>query len=162
MTHEIFNYTLDQLVELEKGTTFTEFNPEIAWKLGSFAREYALEKFPHRAVVIDITLSTGHCLFRTATLPGTSVDNDNWVQRKVKSVFRFGKSSFFMGQDLRLRGETLESFFFVSPKEFSVHGGSIPIRVNAHDAVIGALTISGLTEEEDYLLAVEIVKKFLA
>ncbi|EGW29996.1 uncharacterized protein SPAPADRAFT_144156 [Spathaspora passalidarum NRRL Y-27907] len=160
MVHEIYDYSLDQLTALEEGTVFEKFDAEVAWKLGSYAREVSLQKFPNKAVIIDITLSSGHILFHTASLPGTTIDNDKWVQRKVNTVFRFGKSSFFMGQKLRQKKQPLEDVYFISSNDFATHGGSVPIRVKSHDGVIGALTISGLAQEEDHLLAVEILKQF--
>ncbi|EMG47617.1 hypothetical protein G210_1978 [Candida maltosa Xu316] len=160
MTHEIYSYSLAQLDELEQNLEFSSFDAETAWKLGSYAREFAIKKFPGKSILINITLSDGHTLFQTAASSGTSVDNDKWVQRKINAVLRFRKSSFWLGQKLRSKNLPLEEVFFVSSLEYASHGGSIPLRLKNFDGILGALTISGLAQEEDHLLAIEIVKSF--
>ncbi|KAK6454199.1 uncharacterized protein RJT20DRAFT_56948 [Scheffersomyces xylosifermentans] len=160
MPHEIYNYTLEQLDELEDHLKLEEFNFDIAWKIGTYAREQAIKKFPTKAIVIDIALASRQILFHTATRASATIDNDKWVERKVNVVSRFGKSSFFIGQKLRLKGKSIEDALLISSLEYATHGGCVPIRVKSVDSVIGFLTISGLAQEEDHLFALEILKHF--
>ncbi|RCK65413.1 hypothetical protein Cantr_01157 [Candida viswanathii] len=135
MAHEIYTYTLDQLDNLERN----------------------LESTPGKAILINITLSSGHVLFQTAVGKGTTIDNDKWVQRKVNTVLRFGKSSFYIGQKLRIKDKPIEQANFVSEIDYATHGGSVPLKLANFDSIIGALTISGLAQEEDHLFAIEIL-----
>ncbi|KAK6879026.1 UPF0303 protein [Candida tropicalis] len=161
MVHEIFSYSLDQLDNLEKNLEFQTFNSETAWNLGSCARKLANEKYPGKSILINITLSDGHVLFQTAVGKGTTIDNDKWVQRKINTVLRFGKSSFYIGQKLRIKEKSIEDANFVSSFDYASHGGSVPLKLVNFDSIIGALTISGLAQEEDHLFAIEILETFL-
>ncbi|KAI3406469.1 hypothetical protein KGF56_000601 [Candida oxycetoniae] len=161
MTHEIYSYTLSQLDDLESGLEFYEFSAKTAWRLGVFAREFCQQEYPDRPIIIDITLANGHQLFRTAVSSGTTADNDEWIRRKYNTVFRFGKSSFHVGQKLRLKGKSMEEALFISSKEYAGHGGSVPIRVKSFDGIVGAFTISGLAQEEDHLLTLKILNEYI-
>ena len=57
--------------------------------------------------------------------------------------------------------KSLEEANFISSIDYATHGGSIPLRLINFDGIIGALTISGLAQEEDHLFAIEVVKQFL-
>lgn len=155
---EIYKYSLEQLDKLEgEEVRLEKFNSETSWELGSIARNICLERHANKAVVIDIALSSGQVLFHAVTNDGTALDNDQWIARKKRTVIRFGKSSFYIGQKLRIKGLPMEEALFVSPIDYASHGGSVPIRVNGVDGVIGTLTISGLAQEEDHLLAIEVL-----
>lgn len=155
---EIYKYSLEELDKLEgEEVRLEKFNSETSWELGSIARNICLERHANKAVVIDIALSSGQVLFHAVTNDGTALDNDQWIARKKRTVIRFGKSSFYIGQKLRIKGLPMEEALFVSPIDYASHGGSVPIRVNGVDGVIGTLTISGLAQEEDHLLAIEVL-----
>ncbi|CAD1810924.1 hypothetical protein FOB58_001966 [Candida parapsilosis] len=160
MPHEIYNKSLEDLSALEDQHKLKSFDSEVAWELGSLGRQLCQELYPNKGVVIDITLTSGQTLFHSAVSSGTASDNDNWVKRKYNTVFRFGKSSFYIGQKLRQKGKTIEEAMFVSSKDYASHGGSVPLRVESNEFVIGALTISGLAQEEDHLLALDILQQY--
>jgi uncharacterized protein (UPF0303 family) len=148
---------LKQLLQEERELQFTKFNEDTAWQIGRQLVERALkEGFP---VTIDITRG-GHQLFH-ASLRGTSADNDEWVKRKVRLVYRFGHSSFYMGQLLKSKGRRIEEAYLISENDYAPHGGSFPIIVK-DTGVIGTITVSGLPQEEDHKLVVQAIKEFLA
>jgi uncharacterized protein (UPF0303 family) len=147
---------LKQLLQEEEKLQFAKFNEEDAWKLGSQLVELARSrKLP---VTIDITRGT-HQLFHAA-LRGTSPDNDEWVKRKVRLVYRFGHSSFYVGQVLKSKGKTLEQSYLVSESDYAPHGGCFPIIVK-NTGIVGTVTVSGLPQEEDHKLVVEAIRKYL-
>lgn len=158
----IFSASLGQLESLEeqKHLSFKQFDADVAWKLGTFARELTTSKYPSKGVIIDISLTTGHVLFRTASANGTNLDNDSWVERKKKLVNRTGKLSFYNGQKLRIKGVTLEESLNISQTEYAAHGGCVPIRLSGSHFHVATLTISGLSQDQDHLLAIEILKTF--
>lgn len=149
---------LQELEEMEKKCTFDFFHYTDAFELGSLVRKAAKNLFPERCVVIDVSTATGHCLFRTVTYSGSSLDNDYWVQRKRKTALRFCHSSFFVGN--KLGNKSPEEKFFVDSKEYAFHGGAVPIFLDSADYPIACLTVSGLKQEEDHLLALTCLTKY--
>jgi uncharacterized protein (UPF0303 family) len=148
---------LSQLLQEEQELQFTKFNEDVAWKLGSQLVESARSR--NLPVTVDITRGT-HQLFH-AGLRGTSPDNDEWVKRKVRLVYRFGHSSFYMGQMLKNKGKTIEQSYLVSESEYAPHGGCFPIIVKG-TGMVGTITVSGLPQEEDHKLVVQSIRAFLA
>lgn len=148
---------LNQLLELEQELQFVKFNETIAWQIGSQLVEYGRkEKLP---ITIDITRGT-HQLFH-ASLPGTSTDNDEWVKRKVRLVYRFGHSSFYVGQLLKSKGKSIEEAYLLSETEYAPHGGCFPVIVKG-TGMVGTITVSGLPQEEDHKLVVQTIRTYLA
>ena len=96
-----------------------------------------------------------------ASLKGASADNDEWVKRKVRLVYRFGHSSFYMGQQLKSKGKSIEQSYLLSESEYAPHGGCFPVIVKG-TGVVGTVTVSGLPQEEDHKLVVESLRAFLA
>lgn len=148
---------LKQLLQQEQELQFTTFNEEVAWKLGSQLVETAQTR--SLPVTVDITRGI-HQVFHAA-LHGTSADNDEWIKRKVRTVYRFGHSSFYMGQLLKSKGKTIEQSYLVSESEYAPHGGCFPIIVR-DTGVVGTITVSGLPQEEDHRLVVEALTNYLA
>lgn len=147
---------LEDLLNEEHELQFESFNEADAWKLGNLLVEEALrEELP---VTIDITRS-GQQLFHVS-LPGTTVDNDEWVKRKINLVNRFGHSSFYMGQYLKSINKTIEEVFLISECDFAPHGGAFPIIVS-DSGIIGTVTVSGLPQEEDHKLVVSAIRSYI-
>jgi uncharacterized protein (UPF0303 family) len=140
--------------------TLKEFNLETAWELGMLARDTVRRVYPTESVVIDITLISGQVLFHTVVGAKCTIDNDEWVRRKRLTVFRFGTSSWYMGQKLQLKGKTVKDGLFVSEADYACHGGSVPIRISSFNGVVGALTISGLAQKQDHDLAIQVLELF--
>ncbi len=75
-------------------------------------------------------------------------------------VFRFGKASFAVGISLALADTTIDKKSFVSPTEFSPHGGAFPIRVRGC-GIVACATVSGLPQEEDHALVTYCLEQFI-
>ena len=148
---------LKQLLQQEQELQFTKFNETIAWQIGSQIVEQCTKD--GLSVTIDITRGA-HQLFH-ASLSGTSADNDEWVKRKVRLVYRFGHSSFYMGQLLKNKGKRIEETYLISESEYAAHGGCFPVIVKG-TGVVGTVTASGLSQEEDHKLVVQAIRTYLA
>ena len=84
----------------ERRLVFTRFDNADAWRLGSAMVAAAIEwALP---VTIDIRRH-GQQLFHVA-LPGTTAENDSWIERKVNVVNRFAAASYLVGRRLAARG----------------------------------------------------------
>ena len=147
---------MDQLLQEENELQFVNFDEMTAWQLGSQLVERAQsEGLP---IAIDI-MRGSHQLFH-ASLRGSAPDNDEWIKRKVRTVYRFGHSSFYVGQLLKSKASTIEKSYLVPESEFAPHGGSFPVLIKG-TGLIGAITVSGLTQEDDHRVVVEGIRDYL-
>jgi uncharacterized protein (UPF0303 family) len=147
---------LSELQEQEERLQFTSFDHDDAWRLGSLLVSVARER--SLGVTIDIRLGDQQ-LFHSA-LPGTSPDNDDWIERKVRVVRRFGHSSYLVGQGYRDQGTTFEEKSHLDTALYAAHGGCFPILIRGTGPV-GTVTVSGLPQLDDHRLVVEVLELFL-
>lgn len=45
--------------------------------------------------------------------------------------------------------------------EYAIHGGGFPVRVKGVDGVVGVIVVSGLKQEDDHQVVVEVVEEFI-
>ncbi len=147
----------DEIAAQEQELVFGQFTEKDAWALGCLIVEEAERR--NARVAIDIR-RPNQILFHAA-LEGATPDNDEWIRRKSNVVFRFGKASLAVGVTLALANTTIDQKYFVSPQEFSPHGGAFPIRVRGC-GIVACATVSGLPQEEDHALVVACIRRFLA
>ena len=147
---------LEQVLLEEQELQFVSFNESTAWQIGRQLVEQAQKE--GLSITIDITRGE-HQLFH-ASLPGTSADNDEWIRRKVRLVYRFGHSSFYIGQLLKSKGKQLEEAYLIPESEYAPHGGCFPVLVK-NTGMVGTITVSGLPQEEDHILVVQAIRDYL-
>jgi uncharacterized protein (UPF0303 family) len=137
----------------EKELILPSFDNDTAWRIGLTIRELALSR--NQKIVVDIRRfgSPHQQLFYTA-FAGTTPDNQRWVARKVAVVARFHRSSYSLGLYLQQNNLSFEARYNLPDSDYAAHGGCFPITV-ANAGMIGAVTVSGLTQREDHNLAVE-------
>ena len=148
--------SLAELAAEEEELRFDGFTNDDAWDLGSAL--VAVARRDGAPVAVDVTRH-GHQLFHAA-LPGTSPDNDSWIQRKTRVVHRFGHSSLFVRQASIERGTTFEAEFGLDPARFAAHGGAFPILVRGVGPV-GTVVVSGLPQVEDHRMVVAALREHL-
>jgi uncharacterized protein (UPF0303 family) len=146
-----------ELEAQERRLRFTRFDNTDAWRLGSAMVAAAVER--ELPVTVDIRRH-GHQLFHAA-LPGTTAENDSWIDRKVRVVGRFAEASYLVGRRLAATGTRLDEDLGVDPRLFAAHGGAFPIRVR-DVGVIGTVTVSGLPQADDHAFVTEMIAAFLA
>lgn len=149
--------TVAELEAQEARLVLSHFTYDDAWALGSLLVELSRER--GAPVAIDIRRG-GQQLFHCA-LPGSSADNDAWIDRKRRVVERYGASSFLVGTRFRAKGSTFEDSSRLDPDLYAAHGGSFPITVRGA-GVVGTVTVSGLPQEEDHAMVVEALERTLA
>ncbi|MFD5814624.1 heme-degrading domain-containing protein [Streptomyces sp. NPDC127038] len=145
-----------ELEEQERRLTLPRFTHEDAWALGTLLVELARER--GAPVAVDIRRG-GQQLFHAA-LPGSTPDNDAWIDRKRRVVERYGCSSLLVGSRFRAKGTTFEDSSRLDPDTYAAHGGAFPITVTGA-GVIGTVVVSGLPQVEDHKMVVEALEKFL-
>jgi uncharacterized protein (UPF0303 family) len=140
----------------EDALQFREFRNEDALALGMKLVNRAQEQ--KKSITVDICRN-GQQLFHCA-LPGTSADNDAWIRRKNNVVNRYGHSSLYVGTQFRAKNTTFEQSSRLDIDQYAAHGGAFPIIIRNVGA-IGTVTVSGLPQEEDHRLVVEVIEEFL-
>ena len=148
----------DEIARLEaqeRELIFTRFDYTDAWELGSLLVAMATE----RSLPVAIDIRRGAQQMFHAALPGSTADNDAWIERKVRVVERFGASSYLVGRRLAASGQELDASFGVDPARFAAHGGAFPVRV-PHVGIVGVVTVSGLPQADDHALVVEAIEQF--
>jgi uncharacterized protein (UPF0303 family) len=140
----------------EAALVFTRFDNADAWRLGSAMVTAAAER--ELPVTVDIRRH-GQQLFHAA-LPGTTAENDSWIERKVNVVNRFAASSYLVGRRLAARGAPLDEALGVEPRLFAAHGGAFPVRVR-DVGVVGTVAVSGLPQADDHAFVTEMIGAFL-
>ena len=148
--------SLAELAAEEEELQFTGFTNDDAWDLGSAL--VAAARRDGAPVAVDISRH-GHQLFH-ASLPGTSPDNDSWIQRKTRVVHRFGHSSLYVRQASIERGTTFEEEFGLDPALYAAHGGAFPVVVRSVGPV-GAVVVSGLPQLADHRMVVAALRAHL-
>ncbi|WP_370080416.1 heme-degrading domain-containing protein [Streptacidiphilus sp. MAP12-16] len=133
------------------------FDNDDAWRLGCLLVELARE----RGHVVTVDVRRGEQQLFHCALPGTSADNDAWIERKLRVVRRYGESSYLVGQRFRDQGSSFEEKSRLDPDRFAAHGGAFPILVDGVGAV-GTVAVSGLPQLEDHRLVVEALERFIA
>ncbi|KAL4943709.1 hypothetical protein BDV06DRAFT_220970 [Aspergillus oleicola] len=162
--------------ESSPSTLFTVFTSSTAWTVGLALRNkiLSLPSSHRKPALISISLGSGnptpHIVFQCATEPGTVSDNDIWVSRKRNTVLRWGVSSWLMRRKMVASsgiegGLELESAFRekfalgATAGEYAIHGGGFPVRVKGVDGVVGVIVVSGLRQEDDHQVIVEVVRE---
>jgi len=139
---------IDTLHAQETRLVFARFDETTALVLGQ-----ALVKLAQAGalpVVIDIRTPDRPLFY--AALPGSAPLNALWARRKSATCLMFQAASLLVGMRLRAKGDSLDKHGLASA-DYASSGGSFPLRVSGA-GVVGAVTVSGLTEVEDHALVV--------
>lgn len=141
----------------ERELVLDRFTHDDAWQLGCLLVELATER--DLAVTIDIRKGTQQVFH--AAREGTTADNDSWVERKVRVVYRFGASSYLVGLRARAKGQDFNAQHQLPLQEYAAHGGAFPVRIDGV-GIVGVVTVSGLAQGDDHALVVEALRAFRA
>ncbi|WP_433265012.1 heme-degrading domain-containing protein [Actinosynnema sp. CS-041913] len=147
---------LEALAEQEERLVFTSFTNEDALALGTLMVDAAREQ----GLPVVVSVRRGRQRLFHAALPGTSADNDGWIERKSRVVDRYGRSSFWVGESFRAQGKSFEADSYLDPREYSAHGGVFPVNI-AGVGLVGTVGVSGLPQADDHAFVVAQVERFL-
>ncbi|MEU2515263.1 heme-degrading domain-containing protein [Streptomyces syringium] len=145
-----------RLEEQERRLVLDHFDNDDAWRLGSLLADLARA----RGAAVTITVRRGAQRLFHCALPGTSADNDAWLDRKCRVVERYAESSYLVGARFRAKGRTFEDSSRLDPDHYAAHGGAFPLTVRG-TGVVGAVAVSGLAQGDDHALVVEALERFL-
>jgi len=145
---------LAELRQQEEELVFASFDNHDAWRLGSLIANHAIAS--EFGVAIDIRRHN-IVLFR-CVLPGATSDQEEWIRRKSASVLRFEHSTALLTEQFADRDPLGNGW--LAHEDYTLAGGSFPVRVRGA-GVIGAVTVSGLSSDEDHQLVVDGIRNYL-
>ena len=97
------------------------------------------------------------------SLPGSTPENDWWIDRKARVVASDGHSSMYERVAADEEGVDELTWYAMNemPQEsHALHGGGYPLRV-VGEGHCGTILVSGLPQVEDHKLAVAALREFL-
>lgn len=150
------NEKMESLLKEEDLLTFNKFSNDDALNLGLTIINMAREAHKEIAVYIEINRQPVFAYY----MEGTYLEIAYWIKRKKNVVDRYGHSSAFVGEKYKDRGTTFDDSSLLDPADFQAVGGSFPIKLEG-TGMIGSITVSGLSEEEDHKLCIDGIKRFL-
>lgn len=153
---------VEEISIIDNALVFPAFTSDTAWTLGSRLRARLLAF--SKPAIVDISLAHGnHCLFRAATHSGTVPDNDHWVARKRNTVLRFGTSTWLQHNKYTGDESAFAAKFCLGDRagDYAIHGGGWPVRVRGVEGVIAVIVVSGLKQEQDHGVIIQVVGEFL-
>ena len=143
---------LQELTELENTVRFDSFDFNDAYVLGSALRA-AGEKAP-KPIAVRIVLD-GMILYQSF-LPGTDATNNNWMDKKQRTVQLTGTTSLRAAVERELYGA--KAPWQLDEEHYAFCGGGFPLYVDGQ--FHGAAIISGLPHLKDHALLCETVKGY--
>ena len=142
--------TMQQIKAQDRAISFARFGHEDAWALGAKLLAIAT----HRGLPIAAAIWLGEQRVFHVGRPGTTADNDGWLERKRGVVLRYDAPSMQVALRWREVGIRLpEPFLGLDPSKHALAGGAFPIRILG--TTVGVVAVSGLSEEDDHAVAVE-------
>ncbi|MBA3021471.1 heme-degrading domain-containing protein [Propionicimonas sp.] len=146
----------EQLAAEAAQLRFADFSLSDAWQLGVQMQAAAVaESLP---IVIGIRIGEQRVFH--AALPGSSADNDDWLERKTAVALRYGEASLAVGEKFRDKGKDFDTDSRRDPARYAAHGGVVPICLLS-GTVIGAVGVSGLPQHDDHAFVVRMLREFL-
>ncbi len=149
--------TLTALTAQEERLVFRRFDNETAVELGL----HLLAAARDRNLPVTVSVRRGGQRLFHAALPGTSADNDAWIDRKSRVVDRYAHSSLLVGELFRAKGTTFEAASRLDQDLYAAHGGVFPVLVDGVGPV-GTVGVSGLPQADDHAFVVEQLEVFLS
>ena len=150
-------FTSSQLINEEQILTLSYLDHAGALEIGEIAKSMAaVRKFP---VAVQVRL--GNWIIYHASLPGSTSENQWWIDRKARVVMLKHHSTLYERVNAEERGVDWHIENNLLNETHAIHGGGLPL-ITKDKGFVGVLLISGLPQVEDHLLGVEVLTEFLA
>ncbi|WP_145950093.1 heme-degrading domain-containing protein [Paenibacillus sp. Y412MC10] len=152
MSIESYEEKFERVMQEEETLQYTTFSNENALELGQKLIDLAKEA--GQSIAIDIT-KHGVQIFHYL-MTGTTQINNEWLERKRRIVSLSNHSSFYVEIEGALSGIAYNEDTSI----YGPYGGGFPIIVRGC-GIIGIVTVSGLTSEEDHDLIVKALRSIV-
>jgi uncharacterized protein (UPF0303 family) len=114
-----------------------------------------------RDLPIAVEVRLGDWTIYHASLPGSTAENQWWIDRKARVVLLKHHSTIYERVSAEERGVDWHKENNLLDETHAIHGGGLPL-ITKSEGFVGVLLISGLPQVEDHLLGVEVLTEFLA
>jgi len=114
-----------------------------------------------RGLPIAVEVRIGDWVIYHASLPGSTTENQSWIDRKARVVLLKHHSTLFERVSAEERGVDWHQENNLLDETHAIHGGGLPLIIKDY-GFKGVLLISGLPQVDDHLLGVEVLTEFLA
>ena len=151
------SFTSIQLLNEEKILTLPSLDVAGALKIGEIAKSIGVM----RNLPIAIEIRIGDWIVYHASLPGSTIENQSWIDRKARVVLLKHHSTIYERVSAEERGVDWHKENSLLDETHAIHGGGLPLKTN-EQGFVGVLLISGLAQVEDHLLGVEVLSEYLA
>lgn len=149
---------LESILADERRLQFDDFTNAEGIKLGLALLNAAQTR--SLIVAVEVQLINGLSVFHGA-LDGAQPLFDEFAARKVRTVVRWQHASLFLSRTLARSGRSfVEEFGIEEGTAYTRFGGGFPIAVRGA-GIVGAVSVSGLSEEEDHRLVIETLSALL-
>jgi len=153
----IDGFTSSQLINEEQILTLPSLDLAGALEIGEIAKSLAaLRKLP-----LAIQVRLGSWIIYHSSLPGSTSENNWWIDRKARVVMLKHHSTLYERISAQERGVNWHKENNVLDETHAIHGGGLPL-ITKDKGFVGVLLISGLPQVEDHLLGVEVLTEFLS
>lgn len=149
--------TLDELLDQEARLALPSLSEDDAIAIGQRILVRAQER--DLPVTIEVRRAS-RAVFRAART-GTNAHNDMYVAGKARIVERFGHSTMYERLRYELEGTTFAEATSLAFPEYAPHGGGFPLIV-VGTGPVGIAIVSGLPQEADHALIVEVLGEYVA
>ena len=145
------------LLQQEANLVLQNMTPELAIEIGDIAKSLALS----RELPVAIEVRIGNWIIYHASLPGSTAENQWWIDRKARVVLLKHHSTLYERVSAEERGIDWHKENNLLDETHAIHGGGLPL-ITKTEGFVGVLLISGLPQVDDHLLGVEVLTEYLA
>ena len=150
-------FTSSGLLQEELLLTLPKSDVADAVEIGEIAKSFGVM----RGLPIAVEVRLGDWIIYHASLPGSTAENQWWIDRKARVVLLKHHSTIYERVSAEERGVDWHKENNLLDETHAIHGGGLPL-ITKSDGFVGVLLISGLPQVEDHLLGVEVLTEFLA
>jgi len=154
---DILGFSSKNLLDQEKQLKAQKLDLLDLIDIGQIALEIGLA----RKLPITVEVRMGNWIVYHASLPGSTSENQSWIDRKARVVLLKHHSTLYERVSAEERGVDWHKENNLLDETHAIHGGGLPL-ITKGDGFVGVLLISGLPQVEDHLLGVEVLTEFLA
>ena len=150
-------FTASQLLQEEKILELPNLSVNDYLEIGEIAKSFGTQ----RGLPIAVEVRIGDWIIYHASLPGSTSENQWWIDRKARVVLLKHHSTLYERVSAQERGVDWHKENNLLDQTHAIHGGGLPL-ITKSDGFVGVLLVSGLPQVEDHLLGVEVLTEFLA
>ena len=150
-------FTSAILLEEELKLSLPSLSVEGAVEIGEIAKSFGVA----RGLPIAVEVRLGDWIIYHASLPGSTAENQWWIDRKARVVLLKHHSTMYERVSAQERGVDWHKENNLLDETHAIHGGGLPL-ITKDQGFVGVLLISGLPQVDDHLLGVEVLTEYLA